>query len=277
MKIDFFTFLGPNSADYAEFLKYTCETFLSGDHEINWKCIESVGCDRIPKEYKLLAEAEDMGQVSMNHGTALNLAQNYIESEYVIFIDADMAILYKNWDQVIINELNKYDCFGAAFGDRLKKYRYFPSVYLFAFRSSILDKVDLDFRPKFLENKRHTKIHLDKHILNEKEACYCGMEPGQSIHCDTGYRIIFSIKEAGLTSNAMDAVYITSKEIQLPFEDTHQEELCTQYPKHMSEWHYNGKLFASHKHASGAHSLNSEMGASWKKRIEIYIKNCRED
>ena len=248
MKIDFFTFLGPNSADYAEFLKYTCERFLSGEHEINWKCIESVGCDRIPDGYKLVAEAEDTGQVSMNHARALNLAQNYIESEYVIFIDADVVILYKNWDQVIINELNKYDCFGGAFANRLRKYRNFPSVYLFAFRSHILDKVKLDFSPKLLENKRHVYSYR----LDKKEAGYFNMEPGKFIHCDTGWRVPVVIKKAGITSNTMSAVYITSKEVQLPFEDAQQKELCMQKSKHMSEWHYNGKLFASHKHASGA-------------------------
>ena len=40
MNIDFFTFIGPNSADYADYLKYTCEKFLSGKHNRNWKCIE---------------------------------------------------------------------------------------------------------------------------------------------------------------------------------------------------------------------------------------------
>jgi len=42
MKIDIFTFLSRNAADYAEFLKYTAKKFLCGNHEINWKCIESV-------------------------------------------------------------------------------------------------------------------------------------------------------------------------------------------------------------------------------------------
>ena len=273
MNIDFFSFLGPNSAYYAEFLKYTCEKFLSGKHEISWKCVNSVGCDRIPNGYKLVANSEDMGQVSLNHGRALNLAQKYIESEYVIFIDADMAILYKNWDQVIINELNNYDCFGGAFGNGLRKYRNFPSVYLFAFRSHILNKVKLDFLPKLRENKKHI-FHLK---LNEKEAGYYGMQPGKSIHCDTGWNIPFVIKKAGFTYNVMNAVGISSRHIRLHFEDAKQEELCKRKPKHMSEWHYDGKLFATHKHASGAAALNSELGNAWKRRIEVYIKNYKEN
>jgi hypothetical protein len=273
MKIDLFTFLSKNSSDYAEFLKYTCDIFASGNHEINWKCIESVGCDRIPKGYKLVAKAEDMKYSSMNHARALNLAQNYIESDYVIFIDADMVILYKNWDQVIINELNRYDCFGGAFGNRLRKYRSFPSVYLFAFRSHILNKVKLDFLPKLTKDKRH----IYSYRLNEEDAGYYNMKSGKTIHCDTGWRLPFVIKKAGLTYNVMDAVCITSKNIQLHFENIQQEKICMEKPKHMSEWHYNGKLFASHKHASTRDDINSERGNAWKRRIELYIKNYKEE
>ena len=276
MKIDFFTFLGPNSADYAEFLKYTCEEFLSGKHEIKWKCINSIGCDRIPKGYELVADSKNMEHVSMNHGAAMNLALKHIESKYVIFIDADMVILYKNWDQVIIDELNKYDCFGGSFGNWLKKYRNFPSVYLFAFKSHILKKVKLDFLPKLIKTQRHTKRHIDNYKLNEKEAKYFKMS-SKSIHCDTGWSIPFTIRKAGLTFNTMGALLMTSKKSQLPFEDAQHKKLCMKRPKHMSEWRYDGKLFASHKHASRAHSINSDLGNAWKRRVELYIKNYKEE
>ena len=271
MKIDFFTFLGPNSADYAEFLKYTCEKFASGKHEINWKCINSVGCNRIPRGYRMVAKSGDMEHVSMNHGVAINLAQKYIESKYVIFIDADIAILYKNWDEVMINELNMYDCFGGAFGNWLKKYKNFPSVYLFAFRSDILKKVKLDFCPKLTKNKRH----ISKYRLNKEETSYFGMKPGSSIRCDTGWSIPFVIKKSGLTFNVMDAFVMNSKKSQLPFENAKHKQLCMQKPRHMSEWHYNGKLFASHRHASRAYPIRSELGNAWKRRVELYIKNIR--
>jgi len=272
MKIDFFTCLGPNSAEYAEFMKYTSEMFLSGKHKINWKCVNST-CDRIPKGYQLVGNSEITGQVSMNHSKALHLAQKYIESEYVIFIDADVSILYKDWDQVIIDELNKYDCFGGAFVNGLRKYRHFPSVYLFAFRSSILNKIQLDFSPKLRkDNNKVCRLKLDK-----KNAFYCNMREGQSIHCDTGWRIPFIIRKAKLTYNVMDAVPIISSKIKLHFENKQQEKICKQKPRHMSEWHYNGKLFATHKHTSGAHALDSKPGMAWKQRVETYIKNYKEE
>jgi len=274
MKIDLFTFLSKNSAEYAEFLKYTGEMFLSGKYEINWKCIESVGCDRIPNGYELVGKSEDMGQASMNHAAALNLAKKNIETKYVIFIDTDVAILYKNWDQVIVSELDKHDCFGGAFGNRLRKYRDFPSVYLFTFRSNILSKVDLNFSPK-LREKNKSKNY--SHKLNEEEAFYYNMEPGKSIHCDTGWLLPFIIGEAGLTYSVMDAIPITSKNIKLHFENAQQKKICTQKPRHMSEWHYNGGLFASHKHASTGDAIDSQRGNAWKRRVELYIKNHKKE
>ena len=69
---------------------------------------------------------------------------------------------------------------------------------------------------------------------------------------------------------------MTSKYSQLTFEDEQHKELCMQHPRHMSEWHYNGKLFGSHRHASRAFSMNSELGNAWKRKIDLYIKNYKE-
>ena len=267
MDIDFITFIGPNSADYAEYLKYTCETFLSGNHNINWKCIESVGSDRIPNGFKCVAKAPDTNHNSLNHGTAMNLALKYIESEYVIFIDVDMAIVHKNWDDIIVNELNKNDCFGVSYSHS-KKYKDFPTVFLFAFRSYILDKVKLDFRPRI-------KKGVDSPVrykINETEGKMFGMKPGSIIKCDTGWRLPLDIKKAGFTSNSLPMVMMGSKKSQLPFEDDKHRKLCMQKPGHMYEWHYDGKVFTTHKQASRVHPLKGTWGDSWKRRIDLYIR-----
>ncbi len=267
MKIDFFTFVGPNSADYAEYLKYTCETFLSGKHEINWKCIESVGSDRLPKGYKCVAKAGNMNHNSLNHGTAMNLALEYIESDYVVFIDSDMAIVYPNWDDIIVKELNENDCFGVSYG-HAKKYRDFPTVYLFMFRSHILDKVKLDFRPKI-------KKGVDSPIrynIDESEAKLFGMKTGNIIKCDTGWELPLIVKGAGFTSKSMSMIMMASKKAQLPFENGKHKKLCMQKPGHMYEWHYNGKVFTTHKQASRVHPLKGTWGNAWKRRIDLYIK-----
>lgn len=268
MKIDFFTFLTKNSADYSEFLKYTCEKFLSNKHEINWKCIESVDCERLPVGYKLVSKTGNMNHNSMNHAIALNKAQDYVESEYVIFIDSDMAILYKNWDDIIVNELNKYDCFGGSYNNKLK-YKNFPTVYLFAFRKHILNKCRLDFFPKLKDGIESPC----KYILRDKEeAKLFNKNIGDVIKCDTGWKLPLIIKGAGFTSASMPMILMTSEKSQLPFDNEEHKKICMSHPSHMCEWHYKGKLFATHKQASRNHPINEIYGSSWKKRVEMYIR-----
>lgn len=266
MNIDFFTFIGPNSADYAEYLKYTCELFISGKHKVNWKCIESVGAERLPKGFKRVAKAPNVHHNSLNHGTAMNTALKYIKSDYVVFIDADMAILYQDWDDIIVKELNRNDCFGAAYGHPIK-YKNFPTIFLFAFRSYVLKNIHLDFRPVISKGTRT----VSRIALNQ-DAKYFGMKPGEKLKRDTGWMLPLQFKKAGyVKSKAMPMILMFSKKAQLPFENEEHKQFCRKKPEHMCEWHYNRKIFASHKQASRVHCLNGKYGQAWKKRIDLYI------
>ncbi len=268
MNIDFVTFIGPNSADYADYLKHTCEIFLSGKHKINWNCIESVGAEKLPKGYRCVAKAKNTGHNSLNHGTAMNLALKYIESEYVVFIDADMAIVYKDWDDVIVNELNHNDCFGVSYGHSVK-YKNFPTVYLFAFRSYILDKAKLDFRPK-VEKGKDAPV---RYRVNKKEAKTFNLKPGGYIKCDTGWQLPLQVKGAGFNKSvSMPMVLATSKKAQLPYKNAKHKKLCMQKPGHMYEWHYKNKVFTTHKQACRVHPLNEIWGNAWKRKIDLYIR-----
>jgi hypothetical protein len=266
MNIDFFTFLGPNSAKYAEYLKYTCEVFQSGKHNINWKCVQSVGSKNIPAGYECVAKSKDAGHNSMNHGVALNLATKFVESEYAVFIDADMAIVYQDWDDIIIHELSKNDCFGAGYSHS-KKYKNFPTVYLFAFRSYILDKVDLDFTPKIDSKGSPLKARVS---INE--AKYFDLTPNSIIKCDTGWKLPLIVRKAGFRAFAMPMVMMGSSKCQLPFENEAHRRLCMNKPSHMYEWHYKKKAFATHKQASRTQPIDGPWGRAWKKRVDLYIK-----
>lgn len=268
MKIDLFTFISRNSSDYAEYLKYTAEKFLSKKHEINWKCIESVNAERLPKKYNRVSKSEQTGHNSMNHGAALNLALDYIENDYVIFMDADMAIVYPNWDDIVIKELNNYDSFGTSYDDILK-YQNFPMIYFLAFRSYVLNKVKLNFNPKI---KKGSESPL-RYKLSKDESNFFGKKPGEIIKCDTGWEFSLIMKKAGFTGSYMKPVTMKSKKSQLPFENEKHKKFCLQKPTHMCEWHYNKKLFVTHKQASRSHPLNGDWGQAWKKRVDLYMKN----
>ena len=271
MDIDFFTFIGPNSADYADYLKYTCDIFLSGKHNINWKCIESVGSERLPQGYTCVAKAGNTGHNSMNHGVALNLALDYIESEYVVFVDADMAVVHQNWDDILVKELNRNDCFGVGYNDKIK-YKNFPTVYFFGFRSYVSEKVKLDFTPD-------VKPGVDKpvrRIITKTEAKMFGLKAGSIIKCDTGWKLPLIVRGDGFNKiKTMPMIMMTSKNAQLPFENKQHKQLCMKKPAHMYEWHYNDKVFTTHKQASRTQPIDGTWGDAWKRRIDLYIKGKR--
>lgn len=273
MKIDFFTFLTSFSAGYAEFLKYSCEKNLSKEYEIDWKCIESVNCERLPRGYKCVAKADDLGQGGMNHGAALTKAIDYIEHDYVIFIDSDVAIVYPGWDKVIVDELNNYDCFGGGYkqeSGKVARYKNFPNVNLFTFRSYILDKVKLDFYPyKYIDIENKKRVYT--FALNEKEAMLCGLNIGDHLKCDAGWKLPLIIKGAGFTGNSMPEIYMKSKHSKLPYLNEEQKNLCLKCGTHMSEWHYKDRLFATHRCAGRKRPIDSKYSKMWKERVELYM------
>lgn len=274
MNIDLFTFLTSFSDEYAEFLKYTGNKLISGRHNINWKCIKSIGSTKIPKGYKCVAIPKDKHKAGMNHAHALKTALKFIESDYIIFIDSDVAILHKNWDDIIVNELNKYDCFGGGYKQEtgiISRYKNFPCANLFSFRSYILDKVDLDFRPYNDKQNNAYKYHL-----NDIEANFCGKEKGSILKCDIGWRLPIIIKGAGFSGKSMPEIPMGSKFRKLPFVNSKQMKVClTKCSLHMAEWHYKNRLFASHRGAGRKQSLYSKYSKMWKDRVEFYINKIK--
>lgn len=275
MEIDFVTFITKYSAGYAEYLKYTAKKFLSKKHEINWKYIETVGAERLPKGYKRVASVGTTGYKrkhnSKKHADALHEALNHIEHEYVVFIDSDIAIVYKDWDDVIVNELDNYDCFGGAYSsesdDKFNKIRYkkFPTVNFFAFKKELLDKIKLDFNP-------FKGDVFTYNISNDKEAIVFGIDKGHKFCCDTGWKLPMLFHDNNLSHNYMPMHLMTSENRQLPFVNNKNKNLCLKKEYCMNEWHYNGKLFATHKKQGRHNPIDGVWGTLWKKRVELYIK-----
>lgn len=292
INIDFITFITRHSSGYAEYLKETCEQFSSGDYKINWKCVKSMNAERLPKGYKCIAKTGDADHNSQKHAIALHEALNCIEHDYVLFVDSDVVVIYKNWDKIIVDELNKVDCFGGAYSceasDMFNKTRYkkFPTVNFFAFKKSLLGKVKLNFFPF----RKETKVFSDKgcfsgigkthfkgevfayNIFDDKEAKVFGVNKGSEFRCDTGWRLPMIFHDNNLSYSYMPMYLMTSNKSQLPFTDNKNKKCCLKKEFCMNEWHYNGKLFATHKKHGRSDPIDGKFGKAWVDRIKLYIK-----
>ncbi len=274
--LDIFTFITRNSADYAELLRKSCEKLKSGKMQIRYKCVESLGADRLPEGWECIGSVkEDLGHNCSNHANAMHYAMDYLNERLyshgvastTIFMDADMCMLYEGWDRVVFNEVNRRSIFGTAFGDKALQYHKFPNVFFFAFRKKVLEKVAFNFHP-LLKDGKESPVRYK--IESRQEACAFQRRIGDIIKCDTGYSLPLTVYKAGIKSNYMPRVTGFEAGTQLPFRNDIQRSFCKQKPDHMAEWHYKGKLFVCHKQASRNHSLGGEWGKIWMDRVNIF-------
>jgi hypothetical protein len=253
MQIDIFTTVCHKSVKYAELLKESGERLKSGSHKLNWKCIMNSPCPA-PQGYHCVERipgSDDVKQHPRIHGTSLNACAAYIESDYVIYVDADIALLYPSWDSIIVQELNEYDCFGADYGSSPRRYRDFPSLFFFCFRSYILNKVKLNFLPGI------GKKRIGGFRTNEEDAKYMSLPVGRKVRCDTGWRIASDVQKAGFTGHHMGLDRKGRKGIK--------DE------NHLSSWRYNDEPFIAH--FWGATRSSTDSFKKWADTIRSYWRN----
>ncbi len=267
--IDVFCAITRNSSAYAEYLRKVGEALKSDKHNISWRSIESVNAERMPKGFKSIGKSGEFGQNSLNHAMALHKAMEGKLSPYVIFIDADVAITYPNWDDIAVQELENHDCFGFAWGnDENRRYHKFPNVLFFAFKKNLLKKTSLDFRP--LVSKSH-KEKVSKHALTKEEARYMNRKSGNIVKCDTGWLLPVTLGRAGCSGCHIPMARSNSRVAKLPFRNEKQRTIFKEHPTHMTEYHWKGELFGSHLQASRNIPFDSSYSVVWRQRIHDYV------
>ena len=245
------------------------ENLKSERYKLNYKCVASIGCDRIPEGWDCVGKiTKDLGHNCKNHAAAMHYALKKIEAGTVIFVDADICILYPNWDHVVITELNKTPIWGTAFGDKSRQYHRFPNVFFFCFKSGLLKGTDFDFFPDITPGGESP---VRKKIETNYEAKAWNKNIGEQVKCDTGYRMPIVAYASNIKYGYMPRVLGGDRISQLPFRDDEQRAFCYQKPEHMAEWHYRGELFLSHLQASRNHGVDSEWGKVWMDRIELFL------
>jgi len=84
---------------------------------------------------------------SLAHGTAINDLICRIDTKYGVILDADCTFLYKNWDDILIRELNE-ECPIIGTEAHKSKSMGFPLMYAILFDADIMIMLQIDFRPK---------------------------------------------------------------------------------------------------------------------------------
>lgn len=252
--IDIFTALATTSPAYADYLAENLIGLSSGKNLIRfWSiCNQKFDYPVPPTVYW-----ENMGFVdtpegitnSHTHALSLNCIANFIpaDSDVVIVVDCDVAVLQHNWDELIVNELQNTHCIGTP------KHKGTLSVYFTAFRSEVYRKIHPNFLPgdnKEIAAKWHT-------ISNDKESQYLGIKKGEKIVLDTGWRVAKQLAKKGYTFKLFEYVY-SDKGV----------------PKYL--YKHKGNPFVTHFGGSHKKAFSSDLCKQWKGYVEGVIKKNKK-
>ena len=274
--INVYTFFSAGYTEYANFLHKSLKRFESGDNYVDYGAVESIKWDNWPKGWFWCGKTKKGDCASKSHINAIDFVLGRIPKNneiYNVFIDVDMCVLYKGWDNVIVKELDKVDCWGGGYNNHTQKIRGFPSPHLLCFKSELLKKIYPDFS---MRKGKSIKSCERRRVKPGEENIY-GRTVGANIKCDTGWYLPMQFHKAGLTWSAMEMLYSKFSNVLLPFKDQKQKEDCEKDNSfyQQSEWHYNNKLFAAHKKTyilAPAHRFNAKYGKIWRERIDMYTE-----
>ena len=148
--IDLFTVICTEAEKFAGFLEETARSLASQNNKINFKAIltkdglphpqwKTMCRDTPMPEYEMWVPVKGVHpkkftvtkNSSVCHGHALGQVPKYCEADYVVIADVDIAFTYKNWDEIVIEQLDQVDIFGGEYPLDSKRYRNFPGVFLF--------------------------------------------------------------------------------------------------------------------------------------------------
>lgn len=253
---------GPNSEYFANFLISTIESTIS--KKFNYRFLiginkPGVNKKEITKNYDVgkFDFIEDISPVtsSLGHAHCLNLMLKNMNCKFGVFLDSDVAMLEKNWDELLIDRLNqKTIMVGSEYHHSDGKMISRPNVITCAFDVEIFKKLQLDFTPSL------------KTIVSTKEsATYYGTSIGQVIMLDTGCEIMETIVKAGYQTE-------TLRIVSPRYQDTLTDLKILDPTQRGEEYHLNGRPISTHIGRSLSRSFNDDpIVKNWKTSVEKWL------
>ncbi|MFA5173390.1 MAG: methyltransferase domain-containing protein [Candidatus Paceibacterota bacterium] len=137
---------------------------LDNNSKINdWQNLKKITAQ---KPYVFIERKETNLTGSMAHGTALNCLVEKVNTPYFSVLDADAIWLKKNWDEILLKEINEKIKVIGTQADSASKPQDFPLIYAAFFETETFKKLNIDFRPKDLEKHEDTGCELREKYLS---------------------------------------------------------------------------------------------------------------
>jgi hypothetical protein len=254
---------GSNSELYVNHLIYSIEKYTSdlvkrryiiGVNSQNVDCvyIENIFKNLKIEKYKIVKNIQRKKGISDGHGKCLDSILEEMTATYGVFLDSDVYMLSKDWDQLLIKEINdKNIIVGSEYHPSDGKIVNFPNVITCLFDVKKFKDMKISFVPKM------TII-----TANKKDSYYYGVTEGDKVFLDTGCHIAKDIKSAGYTGT-------TLKIVSPRYSDTIADMKFMKENMRGEEYQLKGIPISTHIGRSSSRMFNHDPHVSaWKKRIK---------
>jgi len=272
------TFADPEMEEFCQTLHYSMEELKSGNHNINYVC--GTKSKNFEMDNFEVVSVKTKGRGGGCHGYLIARTMKHLtDVDIVIICDCDIAVLYKNWDEVVVNQLETVDVFGSRY-DRANKINYqnFPCAFFMSFNKKsfdVLNKFDYDIwipanKGKTLEEfgyvwtftKDYSKSGQYLGLqMDEKFAKIFNKKVGDIMYADTGFKIPVICYANNLKANCIHPTKIKTKHF-CDWPDVQKRRL--------GEWEYEGEPFMVHLSQSRRKYTKS---SCWKNCCISYIEN----
>lgn len=191
---------GPNSEHYANFLINSIERTIS--RKLSYEYVIGINKDNVNRD--LIQKDLDVDNIvyrervsshdgSRGHGDCLNLIFESMTSKYGVLVDSDVAFLCKNWDAIMIGELDSSTVMiGSEYHPSDGKMINRPNVITCAFDNTVLKQLSVDFMPS-----------MKRIVADEDMSRIFGCGLSQTFFLDTGCDMIKQVIDAGYTTKTL--------------------------------------------------------------------------
>lgn len=189
------------------------------------------------------------------HGINLDVLYRNFTSKYCAFVDCDVAFLEKNWDKILIDEIEKDKkliAIGSEYSFDSGKYQNFPNVIFSFCKTKDLISLNIDF----------TK-NIKKIITNKEDCVYFGVKEGKEIFLDTAWDFCYKSKKNGYESKVL-------KIISPRIESTRDKMKFMKEGMRGEEFQFDNTPLLTHIGRSSSRSFHLDDVKKWASRVKTW-------
>lgn len=267
--IDCFVAAGRHSDVYGAMMRRNMLSLASGKHDFRWKCVP---IDNYPIPDGFTAVGNHVASTenpSLTHSKALNQVADLASADYVLFADVDVAVLMDGWDDELVKRLVRpVAAIGTAYHEHSACYQNFPCAILMLVERETLQRVRPDFSPDIASDGR-----IRRRVLSDAdEVETLGAEVGRQFKHETGWRAPKAFRSVGFVGRTLPCVRYCDAGAQMTMSAPK-----TRVPWHLrtlkwSEYHLDGRLFATHMLASRDYAPDTPYAQEWFRRIRESLR-----